>query len=383
MSVFRRIGSDSDVLQWIQGAIVQEFDRLESKFPRPWGLATPVKFDDYDAKWDELIRCDTEVDGSFTVFLPKAEHIRVGNRLTIKKVSDDQTGIITVTSRSDDTIDGAASAALSGDGRPSMTLVCVSNTEWLKMNENSVLSVGNSSTWNYFDTTAPAGVNAAPLLVYQFDGSSNHLVNRVTAGTHDLTVENGASRVNRTDGFVGAFFQRDNNYIAPASAALRITGSMTLEVIFCPSEIRAAGQGICHCRGPIASEVLADNILYGMLLDAADISLIYNSESGAGVNSDVLYGNDHAIVGQIMMAAFSRTAGTNVAYYKNGVSRTPAGTAVTTPTGGTSARFRIGDNDGTLAQPYHGTIFSLRLWSGQTFTEAQCLESYQRVRGFI
>lgn len=232
--------------------------------------------------------------------------------------------------------------------------------------------------WNYMDGTKPAGVTADPLY-WQFDGSGSQKDER-RLGLANLTLFSGTEfsipyPVSGGSLFLGL---SENERYTSSHSSLQIAGEATFEAVCTLAEITGSDDVLYGWSA--AGETEATNYLYRHEILNGSAHFNWFTESGAGVNSSLVFDGAMMPVGPIQHVVFTRNAAGLVSLYQNGVFMQSF--AATLPTGGGSGGFTLGtEHDGS--EPYHGAIQGLRIWDGQEFTAAQVLESYQRIRGQI
>lgn len=228
-------------------------------------------------------------------------------------------------------------------------------------------------TWNYFDTTLPAGVSADIEALYAFDGNASQLLD-LTANDHDLT--GSATAFNTVvEGFVGLGFNGSIYYSAAADAGYQITGDMTFELILFSQDV-VTQQFVFQCGSSGTDSTAANNTLYATTLASGTNQLVSFHEYSGGTNVTHTAG---AIMptGTIHQLTFVRSS-TTISFYQDST-LTYSVALSNPPTGGSNGYLRFGADE-TGSQALLGVIFSARLVP-EAYTAAQVLQSYERVRG--
>ena len=235
----------------------------------------------------------------------------------------------------------------------------------------------------YLSTTNPTGVTATPEVVYQFDGSLNSLNDR-TANAHNLSVAEGTLRHAALRGRVGVLFDGNLRLEAPLSAALQITGALTVEMIIAPVEFSTGSHTIIECARD--GELETQNIMYAILHnnDAATASQTilpcrYLHEQNAGSNIDVTFANSGLQKNVATYVALTRDSGGSVVNLYQDAFLSGTNTD-DNPTGGSLSQLSIGKAHGA-ALAFRGYVFSVRI-TPEEFTPAQVAESWSNLRKF-
>lgn len=211
----------------------------------------------------------------------------------------------------------------------------------------------------------------SPVGLWQFDGdltdsSGNSLTLSVSAGTilySDIM-----------PGFKAAWF--DNaTALNRSAAALRITGSMTIE---CLMILDAGPNGNPWISHGIAGELETQNIIYESAILSGRLPQWF-SESGAGVNAlSALTTTALPPVHQLFHFAITRSSGT-VRHYVNGRAL-GGGLSHTTPTGGSLGSLVIGSSAAGAVYGAHMFLSSLKIIPS-ALTLAQIEDEYNLTLG--
>jgi len=188
----------------------------------------------------------------------------------------------------------------------------------------------------YHDTTySPAGL--WQLNNDLTDASGNGFTLTVDAGT-----------VRYTDvypGLRGIIFDGSTRLIYnAATATLQITGDVTLEMLFIPLTRTITGKYLsCNASGGSAG---SDNYLYSVGFNTSVSSGSWEWQSQHGTNTSDTYDiPNNPTLNALNHVAVTRTSNV-VQNYLNGVAWGAASSGLTTPTGGSISKFRIGGSSG-------------------------------------
>jgi hypothetical protein len=243
----------------------------------------------------------------------------------------------------------------------------------------------NTLTWNYLDSTLPTGISEPIGALYQFDGTADSLTDRGPNG-YDLSLLEGSTLYTRYRGIVGLAFTGNDSYIRNNPSLLRTGGfaddhQVTVEAVV----LLVTENGQHWIMGMGAPGVAStSNAMYSLYTLSSQNNYRCFYERGASNDSYVVF-NAICPAGLVQYVAFSRnTAGTSAVLNQNG--RTVSSiTGLNPPSSGI-----IGDTQDLYvgsgcksvggSEEWSGIIFSIRITLEQ-FTEAQMLESYNRVRG--
>lgn len=244
--------------------------------------------------------------------------------------------------------------------------------------------------WNYLDTTLPTGVDPASLIaVYQFDATADALHDRSGNGYH-LYVYSGSTSycvipTSSVDAgmYAKAFPEQTGLRLATAghNAAFKnaAVNPFTVEVLMVYEGNTGQDDDIVVI-GPTAagSGLEVNNWLFRLCCEHGSGRFFHGHEYGAGIWTGMTDG--YAYPGLIQHIIISRDAAGFTRMAQNGfVFRT--GT-LHVPTGGGNDILSIGRPPEGGTTHLDGAIMGLR-FVAESYSDAQILESYQRVRGMI
>lgn len=214
-----------------------------------------------------------------------------------------------------------------------------------------------------------------PLGLWQFTDPNNLLADTSGNG-YDLTVETGTSRSGFIWGDRGGFYFDGLTalWYNVSEAALRLTGDMSF---FCLWSNHTAVNSSSLVTHGDAGELETGNLLY-RLGYATYPDLVFTSESGAGVDASHSVTSLISMPGQIAHVGFTRTSGV-VQFWHNGVPFGAASAALTTPTGGSTGRLRLG---GSVATRANGMMTSAMLLS-RALSAAEVRRAYNMTLGLV
>lgn len=234
------------------------------------------------------------------------------------------------------------------------------------------LGIGSSSSaWEYLSTSNPSGVSASPAAVYQLDGTVDALTDRI--GSHDLTEDAGTIQYIDSEGIVSGGFDSSTTLIASMTAALRITGALTMECL-CSHWDGTQRVIMGVNEGPTESE--ANNTLYQMTSIVTTGAISYFNEYGGGSNSQVDF-DGILPVGKLHLVTVTRDVSGNVNLYLNG-DLIDTG-ATTPPTGGTTANLFIGGYF-AAGNRWLGLVNSCRI-TAEEFSASEVASAFAQTRG--
>jgi hypothetical protein len=217
------------------------------------------------------------------------------------------------------------------------------------------------------------GLHHSPVGLWQFDGDLNDSSGN---GFH-LTVESGAARYTNIFPGLRALLIVDPLKLIynVAEPVLRITGNLTIEMLLQLSPAYEAGKFLCSHTA--TGETSDTNALYQIDMVATtseNVGLF--SESGAGVNASYSI----TLYPPLSLCHFAVTRVTNVVqFYLNGRTLGAASGTLTTPTDGTSGRFRVGSSTVAGTAP-SGILSSLKVLN-IGLTSGQILDEFNRTLG--
>jgi hypothetical protein len=222
----------------------------------------------------------------------------------------------------------------------------------------------------YLRPTQPAGA-AAPELVYQHDGGVDHLSDR-TANSHDLTVASGTATSGLQDEQKGLGAQ-SLHCTAPISAALNITGALTMEAVVVFDSI--AGYQVIMQVGSGAG---GNEIPYSLGMDTALDEVRYVHFSAGAVAREWLTKFKPSIGVPYYLCITRASNGVDLVLYVNGVEVNGTTVAAAPMTPGGSAQYNYCAGSGAVI-PFVGTILSARVTAGE-YTAAQVAEVWDALR---
>ena len=249
----------------------------------------------------------------------------------------------------------------------------------------------SSFEWNYFDTTLPTGISSSNLIsLYQFDATASSLNDRSGNGYHlSLSGPESYCGIPISSGngtMIGMAFPEDKHLYLTNTAhnsAFRFLGAFAMEFL-AVYEGNTGTSDTFVDLAPIGGggESEADNILYRLQANANDGMFVYIHEYGGGVNqpSSGNAKSSYCYPGLIQHLILNRRSNGDVMVYQNGV-KVVEWTGLTLPTGGSNSVLRFGDVNYVGAH-LNGAIACIRVLD-TSYTDAQALESYRRVRGIV
>jgi len=224
--------------------------------------------------------------------------------------------------------------------------------------------------WNYLTTTQPTGMLTTPEALYQFDDTANRLLDRTVNG-HDLTFNAGADSLTYRGSLAGFACSGGQEMRAALPASLSSVAGLTLEFVISINDYTGGDDVL------VRYDEGGGNANYQVIYAANTGQLKYFAEHGGGTNISFSF-NLILYAGSPLYVALTRNvAGTIVKGYLNGKLLSTSG-VLAAPTGGAAGVFKLP----LEANPPQATYFSTKATKAQ-FTDAQILESYQRVRGVI
>lgn len=157
----------------------------------------------------------------------------------------------------------------------------------------------------------------------------------------DLTVETGTERYAYLTPTLGGFLFDGSTslWYDVSESKLRITGDMTFQCLWVMHAVVNNAALISH---EASGELEAQNSLY-LFGTQTYPAWQFFTESGAGVNSSHTGTFGHWVIGQLTHITVTRTSNV-VRLYLNGRQHGTASSALTTPTGGSDGRLRIGSS---------------------------------------
>lgn len=190
----------------------------------------------------------------------------------------------------------------------------------------------------------PHSTSYSPLGLWQFSATTTGGGTGLTDSSgngYDLTLENGTQRyAHITQTMQGLYLDGLSNVLLnSAEANFRITGDLTAEMIFL--HLAPAVNNTYWFSHEANGELEADNILYGLGYFGAAPTVGWFQESGVGVDRTATPANIGPTPGVLCHWAVTRTSDV-VRIYNNGHQWGSASATLTTATGGTNGRFRIG-----------------------------------------
>jgi Concanavalin A-like lectin/glucanases superfamily len=169
----------------------------------------------------------------------------------------------------------------------------------------------------------------SPAALIQLDGSL------ATSGSAGISLSvTGVTQYATCRGYRGFWFDGATSIVAGASAGVRISGALTLQMIV---QRNGLGSGSLVSCGVPSSNASADNMLY-IAFVGTDGRLGFLSESGAGVSTQTNFGG--VTDNQLYHLTFSRSAIGLVKTFVNGIK--VGESTLTLPTGGTNGVLRLG-----------------------------------------
>lgn len=233
--------------------------------------------------------------------------------------------------------------------------------------------------YTYLPTTAPSGFGGTLVAAYQFDGTADSLTDRSGNG-NDLTVSAGTETYQSSNGLVGFAFDGSTALVSGVSAALQITGELTLEIVAKLNRITSTNDQCLIGHGDQDSETLATNWLYFIYAKHATNKIWIGHEYGSGSDSDAVCDHNFDVGPPMYVATTQNSAGTTAKVYRSDTLIKTA--TLTAAAGGTTGHLYIGGvpDAGASKRAYlHGTVFSARLWSSQ-MSDAQIALAYAQAR---
>lgn len=188
-----------------------------------------------------------------------------------------------------------------------------------------------------------------------------------------LTIETGTERFSYVDGTLGGFYFDGSTalWYNVADSALRLTGDMTFMSLFLLESVTAGAYWFSHTA---AGELEAQNQLYGLQYNAVSApTLAWIQENGAGVNSAGAPANNYMPVSVLSHMAVTRASNVVTTYLQGRRFGDPTA-ALTTPTGGSDGRLRLG---GDATTRIRGVMSSAQLISrALSSTEVMAARNY-------
>jgi hypothetical protein len=217
------------------------------------------------------------------------------------------------------------------------------------------------------------GLEHQPLGLWQ--PSSVNFLEDFSGNGRDLTVEAGTELYGflhpslsgfKFDGSTSLIYNVDDT-------GLRITGDITLEFLFM---LQGTANNAVFMSHMALGENEAENHLYCLKFGTLP-ALVWFTESGAGTDATSNLGSSTVQLYQLMHVAAVRSSGVIYLYLNGELANTP-GSALTTPTGGSSGRLRIGADAGGNYITGIGTSFKV---IGSALSAAQVAAEYNRTLG--
>lgn len=191
-----------------------------------------------------------------------------------------------------------------------------------------------------------------------------------------LTVETGTLFNTRLDAHLhGVYFDGSTALWHNVSeAALRLTGDMTFLCFWVNHTAVTNARLVSHeANGALE----ADNCLYSFGYGTYP-NAVYRSETGASVSTSHTAATLLSMPGQLTRVGFTRISGV-VQFWHQGKKIGAASSAFTTPTGGSSGRFRLGASSTVRT---NGAMAGALL-AGTGWSDAQMIADYQRTMGLV
>jgi len=250
------------------------------------------------------------------------------------------------------------------------------------INQASV-SGGGISDWGYLDTAGPSdglGGNISPTIVYQFDGSVDHLNDRVSS--FDLTPYQFSSPSPFT--FAGdTKCNTTSVYTTSLTDSERTTGAVTCEWV---GSVWSSSDDTYLFSIGSDGESLKTNYLISLRFVSATSGFVLGVfvEYGSGSNSS---GNFDCVlpVGIPLYIVLTRdSVGTEYSLYINGVlidSITLSHAPAKDVTGNEQELVLMGDYDPPIiTNPIDGSVSSFRMTVGEEFSQAQVTEVWNSIK---
>lgn len=349
-----------DVIRRDQDRLVQDidglFDALPQQFAERWtpeSVVTAVTVRPR-LKWATAVLVDSR-PGDVTLYLPGATTKDAGRTVYfIKKFVDNHCNVQTA----DGALIQGAYTRVKG-----FTQVGLHAFAW------------DGTAWWYLEHVSRVRLHEAipqTLGLWQF--ANEDLLGDVSGNNFDLTVETGTERRTRLDRHThGFYFDGSTSLIYNVSESrLRLTGDMTFLCLWVNHTAVNSAPLVCHLA---SGETEATNTLYRFGYGTYP-ALNFASESGGGVDASLTASGLISLPGQLCHAGFTRTSGV-VQFYQDGKAFGDPSAVLTTPTGGTDGRLRIGSTGGIHA---NGAMASALL-VGRALSAAEIREQYNFTMG--
>lgn len=233
--------------------------------------------------------------------------------------------------------------------------------------------------WKYLDSVLPTSFAGTIQALFQFDDTASSLTDR-SANSNDLTLITGTEQYTALNGLIGLALDGSTYYKAAIDSSVQLTGDLTLELL-CSLYAATQFYYLISAQGVVGTPPdAANNILWGIRGSGNKRKLNFLHETGTGGTYEQPDMLSHPVEGQMTLVTMVRS-GLNYKLYLDGkLMDTQAFTTATS--GGTSAKLVLGarEDGGNIFND--AVIYGVRLCNDD-FTDAQVLESANRVRGLI
>lgn len=234
-----------------------------------------------------------------------------------------------------------------------------------------------SGAWNHLDSTLPTGVaGSAMQALWKFNNDGSDLTDR-SGNNPSWSVNSpytGAPKHGAKDGLVGMWFN-NSMYLSIGSPAVGMfmTGELTIEIQALMNSFSGVNQTLLMMGG--ASKP-SQNYLYALYIQSSFQRVWYFCENATGNDVSNIFETPY-IHSSINMLTLTRDSDGDVFLYQDGVKVNEASLA--SPASGASGDLYMGNDPSAVNYEFEGLIFSCRICNVM-FSDAQVLESYQRVR---
>lgn len=205
-----------------------------------------------------------------------------------------------------------------------------------------------------------------------------------TANGLNLTVDAGTLRISGAQSIQSAYFDGSLRLIGPAAGStLERAHTLTFVLLVKIHSVQTVNRTLLTYA--LTGETEATNVLYSMDFSHQTYNINYFTENGPGNNISASRANELfppvQTIAMVGARASAPSGGQIAVDFIQGGRVVPASALITTPTGGTTSRLYIGQNqDG--ASGFIGEIFSVAIY-GAALTDQEIANIYNSVLGGV